>query len=379
MESSAETVSPAPEIEEQDIQLEVASQWQLMWWKFRKHKLSMASGIFLICCYMVALFCEFFAPTTATAYHKRYVNAPPQGLHIFHDGQFLGPFVYGYQFERDPKSYKKIWSLDPEVIIPVRFFIKGEPYKLWGLIPWDRHLFGAKNLDDPVFILGADKSGRDVLSRIIYSSRISLSVGLLGVFLSLTVGIILGGLAGLLGGWVDTVIQRLIEILMSVPGLPLIMAFAAVVPITWSSLRVFFVISTLLALLMGWTGMARVVRSRFLALREEDFVLAATLDGCSYFRVITRHMMPSFLSHIIASVTLAIPGMILGETALSFIGVGLRPPIVSWGVMLQDCQKVVAVAVYPWLLSPALAVVAVVLAFNFLGDGLRDAADPYQS
>jgi peptide/nickel transport system permease protein len=378
MEKSEITVSTAP-VAEMEARLEVASQWQLMWWKFRKHKLSLLSGIFLLCCYIVALFCEFFAPTTSVAYNKNYVNAPPQGVHIFHEGKFLGPFVYGYKFERDPKSYRKTWSIDTEVTIPLKFFVKGEPYKLWGLFRWDRHLVGTKNIKDPFYILGADKSGRDVLSRIIYSSRISLSVGLLGVFLSLTVGIILGGLAGLLGGWVDNVIQRMIEILMSIPGLPLIMAFAAAVPITWSSLRVFFVISTLLALLMGWTGMARVVRSRFLALREEDFVLAATLDGCSYLRVVTRHMLPSFLSHIIASVTLAIPGMILAETALSFIGVGLRPPIVSWGVMLQDCQKVVTIAVYPWLLFPALGVVIVVLAFNFLGDGLRDAADPYQS
>lgn len=361
----------------EEFQLEVASQWQLMWWKFRKHKLAIFSGLFLLLCYFVALFCEFFAPTLSTSYNRRYVNAPPQRIHFFHEGK-LQPFVYGYKFERDPKSFKKTWALDEEVTIPVGFFVKGDKYKIWGLIPWDVHFVGPKNPKDPFYMLGSDKNGRDVLSRIIYSSRISLTVGLVGVFLSLTLGIILGGISGLLGGWVDNVIQRIIEILLSVPTLPIWLAFAAVVPLDWSALRVYFIISVILSL-VGWTGMARVVRSKFLALREEDFVLAAVLDGCSRMRVILRHMLPSFLSHIIASITLAIPGMILGETALSFLGVGLRPPIVSWGVMLQDCQKVTVVAIYPWLLLPGLAVVVVVLAFNFLGDGLRDAADPYQA
>jgi peptide/nickel transport system permease protein len=337
----------------------------------------MGSGVFLLLCYFVALLCEFFAPTLSTAYNRKYVNAPPQRLHFFLDGK-LQPFVYGYKFQRDPKSFKKSWVVDEETIIPIGFLVKGNKYKLWGLIRGDIHLLGPKNPKDPFYLFGADKSGRDVFSRMIYSSRISLTVGLVGVFLSLTLGIILGGISGLLGGRVDNIIQRMIEILLSVPTLPIWLAFAAIVPLDWSALRVYFIVSVILSL-VGWTGMARVVRSKFLALREEDFVLAAMLDGCSRMRVITRHMLPSFLSHIIASVTLAIPGMILGETALSFLGVGLRPPIVSWGVMLQDCQKVTVVAIYPWLLIPGLAVVVVVLAFNFLGDGLRDAADPYQS
>jgi peptide/nickel transport system permease protein len=367
----------APESPSTEFQLEVASQWQLMWWKFRKHKLAIASGLFLLFCYTVAAFCEFFAPALSTSYNRNYVNAPPQGIHFFRDGRFA-PYVYGYKFERDPQSYKKTWALDEDVAIPLGLFVKGEGYRIWGLIPWDRHLIGPKNPKDPFYLFGADNNGRDVFSRMIYSSRISLTVGLVGVFLSLTLGILLGGVSGLLGGWVDNIIQRIIEILMSVPTLPVWLAFAAVVPLHWSALRVYFIISVILSL-VGWTGMARVVRSRFLALREEDFVLAAVLDGCSQMRVILRHMMPSFASHIIASVTLAVPGMILGETALSFLGVGLRPPVVSWGVMLQDCQKVTVVAIYPWLMIPGLAVVVVVLAFNFLGDGLRDAADPYQS
>lgn len=374
--STQESVQMQAAAQTADMQVEVASQWQLMWWKFCKHKLALISGVFILICYGVAAFCEFFAPTTSIAYNRKYVNAPPQQLHWFDDGRFA-PFLYGYKSVRDPKSYKQTWTVDTAVKIPVGLFVKGESYKFWGLFRWDRHLFGAKNLKDPCFLLGTDKTGRDVLSRIIYSSRISLTVGLVGVFLSLVLGILLGGISGLMGGWIDNLIQRVIELLLSIPTLPIWLAFAAIVPLNWSPLRVYFIISVILSL-VGWTGMARVVRSKFLALREEDFVLAAYLDGCSRMRVITRHMLPSFLSHIIASITLAIPGMILGETALSFLGIGLRPPIVSWGVMLQDCQKVAVVAIYPWLLLPSVAIIGVVLAFNFLGDGLRDAADPYQ-
>ncbi|MBX3015231.1 MAG: ABC transporter permease [Caldilineaceae bacterium] len=365
-----------PDADEQILQSEVASQWKLMWWKFRQHRLAMASGVVVLLFYLIALFCEFVAPTTATAYKQEYVHAPPQRLHLMQAGRFA-PFVYGYTFTRDERSLRKTWSVDESVIIPVGFLIQGEPYKLWGLIPGDRHLFGPKNAGDPFYLLGSDKSGRDILSRTIYSSRVSLTVGLVGVTLSLILGILLGGISGLLGGWVDNVVQRLIEILMSIPAIPIILALAAAVPLTWGPIRVYFIITLILALI-GWTGLARVVRSKFLALRKEDFVLAAELDGVSRYRMITRHMLPSFLSHIIASVTLAIPGMILGETALSFLGLGLRPPVVSWGVMLQEAQKVAVIAIYPWLLYPALAVVIIVLAFNFLGDGLRDAADPYQ-
>lgn len=365
-----------PEEDERALQSEVASQWKLMWWKFRQHKLAMFSGGVVILFYLIALFCEFVAPTTANAYKQEYVHAPPQRLHLFQDGRFA-PFVYGYTFTRDPRSLRKTWSIDESVIIPVGFLVKGEPYTIWGLIPWDRHLIGPQNSGDPFYPLGSDKSGRDILSRTIYSSRISLTVGLVGVTLSLILGILLGGISGLLGGLWDNAIQRVIEILMSIPAIPIILALAAAVPLTWGPLRVYFIITVILSLL-GWTGLARVVRSKFLALRKEDFVLAAELDGVNRYRMITRHMLPSFLSHIIASVTLAIPGMILGETALSFLGLGLRPPVVSWGVMLQEAQKVAVIAIYPWLLYPALAVVIIVLAFNFLGDGLRDAADPYQ-
>ncbi|MBN1246608.1 MAG: ABC transporter permease [Anaerolineae bacterium] len=361
--------------DEESLKLEVASQWQLMWWKFRKHKLAMVSAVIVLCFYVIALFCEFFAPTLTTTYNDQYATAPPQRLYLFLDGRWY-PHVNGYQFERDPISLRKTWSIDPTVQIPVGMFVKGEPYKLWGLFPADLHLFGPKNVGDPFYLFGADIIGRDVLSRLIYSSRISLTIGLVGMVISLTLGVLLGGISGLVGGPLDNIIQRVIEILMSIPTLPVWLALAAVVPIDWPALRVYFMVSIILSLI-SWTGMARVVRSKFLALREEDFVMAAMLDGCSRFRLITRHMLPSFLSHIIASITLWIPGMILGETALSFLGLGLRPPVVSWGVMLQDTQRVAVIARYPWLLAPGGAVFLIVLTLNFLGDGLRDAADPY--
>ncbi len=371
----ANRASGSPAIES-DVRVEVASQWQLMWWKFKRHKLAMFGGTLVLFFYLLAIFAEFFAPFQFTTYNDQYVYAPPQMIHFFRDGK-LSPYVYGYKFERDPISYKKTWAIDESVIVPLRFFNRGDPYKLWGLIPSDVHLVGPVNAKDPFYLLGADKSGRDVFSRIIYSARVSLTVGLVGVAISLTIGILVGGVSGLVGGVLDNVIQRLIEVLISIPTLPVWLALAAMVPLSWSALRVYFMITLILSL-VGWMGMARVVRSKFLALREEDFIMLARLDGVPMGRMITRHMIPSFLSHIIASITLSIPGMILGETALSFLGLGLRPPVVSWGVMLQDTQKVAVIAIYPWLLFPAVAVIIVVLALNFLGDGLRDAADPYQ-
>jgi peptide/nickel transport system permease protein len=361
----------------ESLQIEVASQWQLMWWKFRKHRLAIPSAIILILLYLTAIFGEFLAPWVSTTTNKLYVAAPPQALHLFYQGNF-GLYVFGYKFERDPQSFKRIWSLDQEVVVPVSFFVKGDPYKLWGLIPGQIHLVGPVYEGDPFYVLGTDTLGRDILSRIIYGSRVSFTVGLVGIVITFWIGILLGGASGLLGGWIDTVIQRIIEVIMSIPRIPLWLALAAIVPLDWTPLQVYFMISVLLALL-NWTGLARVVRSKFLALREEEYVLAAQLDGCSWARLVTRHMLPSFFSHIIASLTLAIPGMILAETALSFLGLGLRPPIVSWGVMLQDTQQVVAIADRPWVLFPAAAIFVTVLAFNFFGDGLRDAADPYST
>jgi peptide/nickel transport system permease protein len=353
----------------------VASQWQLMWWKFRKNRLAIVGLIIGILYYLLPFFAEFVAPRSAQYFQKDYVFAPPQTIRFFHEGRFE-PFVYGLKFERDPRSLKKVWVIDKEVRVPVGFFVRGEPYKLLGFIPSDRHLFGPLDTTQPFYVLGADKNGRDLFSRTIHAARISLTVGLVGVFLSLIIGVTIGGVSGLFGGTLDVIIQRIIEIINSIPSLPIMMAFAAIVPPGTPSVQVYMIVTLILALLT-WTGMARVVRGRFLALREEDFILAARLDGVKPGRLIFRHMLPSFLSHIIASITISIPYMILSETALSFLGVGLRPPTVSWGVMLRDAQQIATLANYPWLLWPAVAVIIFVISMNFLGNGLRDAADPY--
>lgn len=364
----------------------VASQWQLLWWKFRKHRLAMISLGIVIALYVVAIFAGFFAPQDASSYNAAYTQAPPQAINWFDNGTFA-PFVYGYKQVTDPKTYARTFDINPDVKIPLGFFVKGDSYSV-GLhgIPIDAirsirftsniHLFGPVNAGDPFYPLGADDVGRDMLSRLIFASQVSLSIGLVGVFLSLVLGILLGGLSGLVGGWVDTLIQRIIEILRSIPDIPLWMALAIAVPPKWDPVYVYFGITVILSLL-GWTGMARVVRGKFLSLREEDFIMAAELDGVPRTRIIMKHMVPSFMSHIIASATLAIPGMILGESALSFLGLGLKPPVVSWGVMLNKAINIADIALMPWLLLPGLAIMITVLAFNFLGDGLRDAADPY--
>jgi peptide/nickel transport system permease protein len=365
----------------------VASQWELMWWKFRRHRLAMLSLTIVIALYVVAIFAGFFAPQAADDYHRTYTQAPPQTINWFDNGT-LAPYVYAYKQTTDPQTYKRTYVIDETEKIPLGFFVTGEDYQvgLHGLpipgvnrlhLTWNVHLFGPVNAGDPFYPLGADDVGRDILSRMIFASQVSLSIGLVGVFLSLLLGILLGGISGLVGGWLDTLTQRIIEILRSVPEIPLWMALAIAVPPRLDPVYVYFGITLILSLLR-WTDMARVVRGRFLSLREEDFIMAAELDAVPRGRLIFRHMIPSFLSHIIASVTLAIPGMILGETALSFLSLGLRPPVVSWGVMLQDAMNVAYIATMPWLLLPGLAVVVTVLAFNFLGDGLRDAADPYR-
>jgi peptide/nickel transport system permease protein len=353
----------------------VASQWQLMWWKFRKNKLAIVGAVVGILFYVMALLVEFVAPKSVDWLLPDYVYAPPQQIHFFQEGRFE-PYVNGLKFERDPLSLRKSWVVDEETRIPLGLFVRGETYQLLGFITSDLHLFGPIDVNQPFYLFGADKSGRDMLSRTIHAARISLTVGLVGVFLSLMIGVVIGGISGLLGGVIDLVIQRLIEIINSIPNLPLMMAFAAIVPPGTPSVQVYMLITIILALL-SWTGMARVVRGKFLALREEDFILAARLDGARSGRLILKHMLPSFLSHIIASVTISIPYMILSETALSFLGVGLRPPTVSWGVLLREAQQIATLVNYPWLLWPAAAVVIFVIAMNFVGNGLRDAADPY--
>jgi peptide/nickel transport system permease protein len=354
----------------------VASQWQLMKWRFQKHKMAIAGGIVLIVFYLLAIFSEFFAPYDPLHYDPKQIFMPPQAIHFVDENGLTAPFVYGVKQQIDPVSYRRTYTTDTSVKYKVTLFGKGDPYKMWGLFPGDVHLIGTVDNAGPIHLVGTDRMGRDILSRLISGSRISLSIGLVGVFTSLILGILIGGFSGYYGGIFDIISQRLIEFLRSVPTLPLWMALSAAVPPFWSPVKVYFGITVILSL-VGWTGMARVVRSRFLSLREEDFVMAAKLAGSNEFRIVVRHMVPSFLSYIIASVTLSIPGMILGETSLSFIGVGLRPPVVSWGVMLQEAQQLSAVALSPWLLAPGVVIVLAVLCFNFLGDGLRDAADPY--
>jgi peptide/nickel transport system permease protein len=359
-------------------QVPAAGPWRLMWWRFRRHRLAVAGGIVILLFYFIALFAEFFAPFPPNQDAARYTFAPPQTLHLFGPSWQLSPHVEGFRVTIDPMAMRRVFRPDPSAQIPVGFFVYGAPYRLWGLIPADIHLIGPLDPTQPMYLFGADRLGRDVLSRLIYGARVSLSIGLVGVTLSLLLGILLGGLSGLYGGWVDTVIQRVIEMLRSIPTIPLWMGLTAAIPLTVPPLEVYFIITLILSL-VGWTSVARVVRGRFISLRTEDFIAAARLDGAGTWRIILRHMVPSFASHIIATVSLTIPGMILAETALSFLGVGLHPPIVSWGVMLQDAQNIRAVASAQWLLWPGAMVAITVLAFNFLGDGLRDAADPYDN
>ncbi|MBP2311569.1 ABC transporter permease [Azospirillum soli] len=354
----------------------MASQWRMVWWKLKRHRLAVVSGVILLLLYASTLVSEVLAPYAVDSRHSRFIHAPPQAVHLFHEGEFVGPFVYGYRYHLNMETLTREYEPDKSKVQPIRFFCRGDPYRFWGLVEADLHL-ACPAEGGTLFLLGTDRLGRDMLSRMIHGTRISLTIGLLGIAVSFVLGITIGGIAGYYGGWVDNLIQRLIEIIRSFPELPLWMALSAALPVTWNPIFVYFGITVILGLL-EWTGLARAVRSKLLALREEDFTTAAQLMGASPARIIGRHLLPSFMSHLIASATLAIPGMILGETALSFLGLGLRPPITSWGVLLTEAQNINVVALYPWLMLPVVPVILTVLSFNFLGDGLRDAADPYR-
>ena len=354
-----------------------ASQARLIWWRFRKHKLAVASLVIVALFYLMAGFADFLAVSDPHASDARRGYIPPQAIHFFDDGNFR-PHVLGLSGRRDPQTFQLVYLPDPNRKLDIVFFAQGYEYNLFGLIPTNRHLIGLAEAgpSDGIFLLGTDVQGRDLWSRLMVATRVSLTIGLVGVTISLFLGVLLGGISAIQGGWVDMAIQRLIEILRSLPTIPLWMGLAAALPTNWSVTQIYFAITVLIAFL-AWTDLARVVRGKFLSLKTEDFVLAAELAGASQMRIIFKHMLPSFASHVIAATTLALPAMIISETSLSFLGLGLRPPAISWGILLQDAQNIQTLALAPWLLAAAAPVIIVILAFNFLGDGLRDAADPY--
>ncbi len=362
------------EITEEEERYYYASQRELIWWRFTRHKAAVVSGILVILLYLGTAFAGFISPYTKDTRFRDLQTAPPTKIHFIKPGGGLQPYIYGYERKMDPDTFRWMFTEDTSQIYPIKFFVKGEEYKLLGLFETDIHLFGVE--DAPIFLFGTDQLSRDLYTRVWQGARISLSIGLVGVFLSFTLGVLLGGISGYFGGVVDDAIQRLIDFLLAIPGLPLWMTLAAALPRDWPVLKMYFAITVILSVL-GWCGLARVVRGKILQLREEDYTLAAQGAGASAWRIITRHLLPGFTSHLIVSITFSIPSMILSETALSFIGLGMQPPAVSWGVLLQDAQSLSAVAHQPWLLIPAIFVIMTVILFNFVGDGLRDAADPY--
>lgn len=361
-------------LDEAEAKIYYADQWQLMWWKFRKHRLAMVAAVVVIMMYLSAIFAPFLAPYDPNERHRGFLYVPPQTIRFRDDNGFsFRPFVYRLVLEIDLETMQRSYVEDTSERIPIEFCVRGAPYKLFGL-KTDMHLFGTG--EGNVFLFGTDGMGRDLFTRVLYGGRVSMTVGLIGVFLSLLLGLVFGGISGYYGGLVDNIIQRIIEVLRSFPTIPLWMALSAALPPDLSPIGVYMGITIILSLI-GWTALGRQVRAKVLSLKNEDFVVAARLAGTSEPQIIATHLIPSFMSHIIASLTLSVPQMILAETSLSFLGIGLRPPVISWGVMLQQAQNVNTLMLAPWLLVPGFFVIVYVLAFNFLGDGLRDAADPY--
>lgn len=350
------------------------SQWQLMWRKFVRNRAALAGAIVIALFYLTALFAPLLAPYTLTTRFRDRLYIPPQTIHFFDEGTFA-PFVYSFKTTLDLNTLRRVAAVDTSVKYPLRFWVAGEPYQLFGFFDLNTHLFGVEG-DGAINLLGTDRQGRDLLTRILIGSQVSLTIGLVGVFLSLTLGTVLGVVSGFFGGWIDELIQRVIELVRSFPSIPLWMALSAAIPAAWPPMRVYFAVTIILSLI-GWTWLARQLRGQVLTLRNQDFVLAAKLMGAGNARIIFKHLVPASIGHIIVVATLAMPGMILAETALSFLGLGLQPPVTSWGVLLKEVQDLQSIAIYPWVFSPVAFIVIAILAFNFLGDGLRDAADPY--
>ncbi|WP_417714100.1 ABC transporter permease [Pseudophaeobacter arcticus] len=361
------------ELERKDLD---APNWVLIWRKFKTHKLGLISGAFLLICYLLLPVIGFIAPYGPNQRMSENLYSPPQSIHLFHEGAFIGPFIYPMTSEADLETFQWVFKPDLDKPLKLDFFCQAQRYDIAGLIPSNTHLFCAPE-GATLFLWGSDRLGRDIFSRILYGAQLSLTVGLIGISVSFVLGIFFGSVAGYFGGKIDWVINRVIEVLRSLPELPLWLALSAAVPSNWSPVAVFFIISVILGIL-DWPGLARSVRAKFLSLREEEYVRAAEMMGASSGRVIRKHLIPNFMSHLIASATLSIPAMILGETALSFLGLGLRAPAVSWGVMLNDAQNLASIEIYPWTAIPMLPIIIIVLAFNFFGDGLRDSLDPYQ-
>ena len=370
--------SSGPAVAEKEDRSMYATQWQLIWWKFRKHKLALVSAVLLVLLYLSAIFADFVGTYSAQRRFEGQQQQPPSTIYWMHQGSFYGPHVYPTKRKADPKTFKFIFVPDETNPVRIQLFARGERYKILGLAESDVHLFGTGNEKGapPIFLFGTDRLGRDIFSRSFHAARISLSIPFVGIILTFIVGLALGGLSGYFGGIIDEIIQRIIDFIQSVPTIPLWIALASALPREWSTERTFLAITIILSI-VGWTGLARVTRGKLLQLREEDYTLAAQCAGASEARIIFRHLLPGFTSHLIVSLTNAVPGSILGETALSFIGLGMQPPAVSWGVLLQDAQNLVAIAQQPWLMIPSLFVILTGLLFSFVGDGLRDAADPY--
>ena len=375
-ETSEQNLSLNPENSGKEVA--IASQFQLTWWAFKRHKIAIIALWVIGIMYLLAIFAEFVAPDNPFKQNRRAVYHPPQMLHFIdtsEEGRHIRPYFWKMKRERDPETLAVTYVKSGEKIY-LRLFGKGPEYKFWGLWETNIKLFATEKPREKFFLFGADRMGRDMFSRVLYGTRISMSIGLVGVVISLVLGVTLGGISGYFGGRVDAVIQRLIEFVLSLPTIPIWLALAASLPPSWPIYKQYFVI-TLIVSLVGWTELGRVVRGRFLAMKNDDFVVAARLDGASESRIIFRHMLPSLTSHIIASLTLAIPLMILAETGLSFLGFGRTPPAISWGVLLKEAQNIISISQAPWLFIPGGFVVLAVLSFNFLGDGMRDAADPY--